>query len=213
MLTFEVHIVSMEMTSSLFRDLRGLGFSEAIVCGGDPRVTMSILLSAKHFEPEESDKVFAAACQVCDNEPKFCGYIEQETVVHDLRIESSSATSNVDALKYKVTPSPCPNNTYKKCDIHATTNKVDSRVDSVFSSAGYYYIILEKSGIGQVRVNTMQFETTKHALAVWENLVDFAKNCGGFHGTLKLEVTRNFRRFGDYVLPPLVLENCPPNTI
>jgi hypothetical protein len=200
----DIHVVASSMPASLHEALVSLGFTGQAVLGGDPRVQMNHLLSIKHAEVRESDRVFALAQRACADVAGFSGYIKQEVVGEDIVIDSPPVERTPIPCPIRALPQSCPADLYKRCDIHATARVSDEAMHQVLAQSGFYHLILRKPLLGAVRVNTLQFESSREGWRTWRQLVDYLKGCEQFRGSAKLELTRGFVRFGYYTLPPIV---------
>jgi hypothetical protein len=72
---------------------------------------------------------------------------------------------------------------------------------------------LEKPGLGDVTIFTMQLENAAQGYGLWKAMLDWMRSRPKLNCDAKFEITRNLRKFGSYPLPPLVLRSSPPGGI
>lgn len=205
----DIHVVSRNMSDALVQDLLGLGFQSKIVAGGDPRVRMDHLYSIVHDDVEMSDAVYAKTIDLCSGDDSFFGYVEQEVIAEDIELRTN-AGGGVDALDVGLALSECPADLYKACDLHFAFVGVGKEIRRELEAAGFYNLVLNKPGLGDVTIFTMQFEKIVHGHKLWAHMLKYIKSQPDINVDAKFEVTRNLHRFGDYPLPPLILRQNEP---
>lgn len=201
---FDIHVVANHLPRDLERELTLIGYSVKQVIGGDERVRMQHLLSMKVDDKKSADRVFDSSVSAIENHPSFIGYIESEAVAEDLVISVRGGGREAEAFPQRLSVSPCPPGRYKKCDIHVAIPAGDDEVAAKLREAGFYYLSLRKPGSGSFNVVTIQLEDVRRGKLVWRTLVNYLRQCQGFEGFVKFEVTVNIKNFG-FLLPPLVL--------
>jgi hypothetical protein len=204
----DVHVVARNATPRTLAKLGELGLDAKNVVGGDPRVRMEYLLSAKSKELVVSDELYAQAVKICENDTSFYGYIEQEVVSFDLNLESKGEAEPKLDISFSV--SPCPDNLFKGCDLHFAFLNTPPDVLTQMKAHDFYHLVLNKVGLGDITIFTMQLEQVTQGFELWNAMLRYLDGVDGLACAAKFEVTRNLFRFGDYPLPPLVLKNSHP---
>ncbi len=205
----DIHVVSRNMSDALAQDLLGLGFQSKVVAGGDPRVRMDHLYSIVHDDVEISDVVYAKTIALCSKDESFFGYVEQEVIAEDIELRTD-AEGSIAELDVELALSECPADLYKACDLHFAFVGVDEQIRRNLEAAGFYNLVLNKPGLGDVTIFTMQFEKIAPGHELWTHMLRYFEGQPDMNIDAKFEVTRNLHRFGDYPLPPLILRQCEP---
>lgn len=201
---FDIHVVADELPTGLENTLLRMGFNPKDVVGGDVRVRMRHLLSLKVADHKTAHNVFTESVSVIKEYPSFNGYIESEAVTEDLTINVPCEWSQCGDFPLRLNVSPCPPGKFKRCDIHVAIPAGDERVTTKLREAGFYYLSLYKPGGGSFNVVTIQFENVKRGRRLWDELLIYLRQCSGFNGFAKFEVTMGIKNFG-FHLPPMVL--------
>jgi hypothetical protein len=210
---FDIHVVANHLPIDLEKELRLMGYSAKQVVGGDERVRMQHLLSMKVDDRRNADRVFNLSVSAIEDYPSFSGYIESEAVSEDfvVRVPDDGGRKAED-FPQRLIVSPCPPGRYKKCDIHVAIPTGNGEVTAKLRDAGFYYLGLDKPGIGSFNIVTIQLEDMGRGKLTWKTLLDYLHRCGGFEGFVKFEVTVNIKNFG-FLLPPMVLKERSPDSI
>ena len=201
----DVHIVGYEVVSLLASALERIGFVAKNVVGGDPRVRMPFLMSLKTTSAYEADRAMHRAVEAIHATGPFRGYIESEVTTTDEVIEPTSLLSEFCPATKPFIVSSCPPGVIKKADIHATAVELSPAIDNWLREVGFYFLRLDKPGIGPVSVYTVQTQDLQTGRRIWSDLRDDLRRCGQFRGQLRFEITRRVVSLGSN-MPPIVLE-------
>lgn len=205
----DIHVVARRLSAGTLGDLGRLGYVAGKVVGGDPRVRMEHLLSIKDRDVGRSDALYAETIDICGSDGDFYGYVEQEIIADDLKLRSTGWAAHPD-LDLELEVSPCPEGLYKGCDLHFALTDVAPALRQTLEGHGFYNLVLNKAGLGDVTIFTMQLEQVVHGHRLWQFMLAYLKDLPDIDCDAKFEITRNLTRFGGYPLPPLVLKDSPP---
>ena len=203
--TFDLHVVANTMPPALKTELTSFGFDEKVVIGGDPRVRMQHLLSLRAGERSRANDLYKESVSVIERYSQFVGYIEQETIAHDLTIVGRG-TAKAETFPEQFHVEDCPVGKYKKCDIHVAIPETQVDVTERLKEAGFYHLNLLKPNLGSVNIATIQTEDLMEGKRIWNLLATYLQNCGSFNGFAKFEITVAIKNFG-FRLPPIVLSS------
>jgi hypothetical protein len=203
---FDTHIIANSISEASIDMITNMGFKEQKVVGGDPRVRMERLWSNKTNDLKEADLWFKKLQFHIKQDNEFVGYVEEEVITFDEVIDNLPLNESAwDNLLPALSPSPCPENIYKECDVHLSLHDVDPAIDLKLKQAGFYHLDLDKPSVGHTRIYTMQAESKADGKKVLDTLINIVKQAGGIQGFLKFEITRNIYNQG-FLLPPILLK-------
>lgn len=206
----DIHVVAGKLSAETLSKLELLGYDAKNVVGGDPRVQMEYLLSIKHRNLDKSDAVYTETLEICGADRDFYGYVEQEIISDDVKLRSTDLGGHSD-FDIELEVSPCPEGIYKGCDLHFALSDVGPALRHTLETHGFYNLVLNKEGLGDITIFTMQLEQVVHGHRLWQFMLEYLKGLPNIDCDAKFEITRNLARFGGYPLPPLVLKETPPH--
>lgn len=196
----DVHAVLNVVAADPLNELQQFGFAPIPVLGGDQRVVMRYLLSSKYASKREADARFITAAGILDHEGTV-GYMEEEVIVDDRTVTPSSHAQR-DSVQLSPLHEIDPQGRFKRCDIHATAADAAPVVERFFADAGFYALVLEKTG-RPASVFTAQFLDARLGKRVYAKLLRNLPRLG-FFGSLKYEATRRVRTWGGQHMPPIL---------
>jgi hypothetical protein len=201
----DTHVVANSISPNVVELLQQQGFYALKVVDGDVRVRMQSLWSKKSSSAQEADECFEKSKLYLQQDPHFVGYIEEEVMELDEPIQPTAFNEEVwDSLLPNLSPSPCPDNMVKVCDIHLSLHNVNPAIDKKLIDAGFYFLELHKPSIGNVRIYTMQTQKPKTGRDILKQLQQTVEQGGGVEGFLKFEITKNLYNQG-FSLPPILM--------
>src|ERR1044072_4608765 len=170
---FDLHVVANVLPESLDRELQGLGYEHKQFIAGDPRVQLNYLLTQKQLSRENADSIYWRTIRAIERYPSFNGYVEEEVVAFDLFFNRPATGLAPDHFPLKLTPVACPEGSYKKCDIHVSTQRGNSEVSKRLVESGFYYQCFDKRTGGRVHVATVQAENLSLGKRVWNQVLSY----------------------------------------
>jgi hypothetical protein len=201
----DTHVVANSISPNVVELLQQQGFYALKVVDGDVRVRMQSLWSKKSSSAQEADECFEKAKLYLQQDSHFVGYIEEEVMELDEPIHPTPFNEEIwDKLLPNLSPSPCPDNMVKACDIHLSLHNVNPLIDQKLINAGFYFLELYKPSIGNIRIYTMQTQKPKTGRDILKQLQQTVKQGGGVEGFLKFEITKNLYNQG-FSLPPILM--------
>jgi hypothetical protein len=136
----------------------------------------------------------------------FSGYMELETRLPKTKIHWRDY-QNSKSFKIELPfldPKPVQNNHFKVSDIHFTASKVDPRLEQDLLKIGLYYAdFVDKALSGEMhRVFTIQTNKISSSRKIFNKILKYITEVGGFEGSAFIEPTLNYLRTKNHPVPP-----------
>jgi hypothetical protein len=218
-MNFDIHLASDVMSAQLECQLLSLGFAKDAFVGGTPGVVHPCHYSNHPPTREAALGLWDRATTILrDAGPgEFHGYAEAEATPPGYRVElpwkdfDPSIPFPVGRFEYD----ECPLDVHKSFDVHITADvsTIDKRLQRLMEEdINFNYVEIEKPSGRVVRVYTFQPLGDGVTHEVFDQLLRYCRQAGGFEGKIKLEVCTHFKRFPKTaVCCPIVRRLSPPS--